>query len=304
MKLFLDSGAHSLYVKEVAKKGNNYAYYESDEFWQYVDSYCEFVKENKHLFDTYVNVDVIFNPELTWKVQKYMEDVHKLNPLPVYHPGEDFKWLKLYIDNYEYIGMGGVGQISKTQWMTVTGEPAWAMICDDNGMPKNKVHGFAMTSPDLIIELPYFSVDSSSWMQFGKYGMIIIPKKKNGNFVYEESPHIISVSARKPKKSEHDHFENLPKIDQKHILEYLEMKGIPMGKSILEDEEFTKNMRELPISKKAVSSVEKIIEIGVCNNGDLRDQINLDYYLDLESYIPPWPRPWRKKKQMVTRLPL
>jgi len=305
MKLVLDSGAHSLYTKEVMRKNDDYSYYESDAFWKYVDDYCEFLKVHKDNFAFYVSVDVIFNPELSWKVQKYMEDVHKLNPLPVYHSGEDFKWLKLYMDNYEYIGMSGLGQrAKKMQWMLNTGDTAWGMICDDKGMPRNKVHGFAMTSPDLIIEYPYHSVDSTSWMQFGKYGLIIIPKKKNGKFIYDEPPHIISVSTRKKRKTEYDHFEHLPKIEQKHILEYLEMKGIPMGKSILEEEEFDRSRPELPISKKSVSSIERVIEVGVCNNNDLRDQINLDYYLDLEAAIPPWPRPWKKRKNMVTRLPL
>jgi hypothetical protein len=284
---------------------HTFEYYETQEFWDYVDAYAAFIKEHEYLIETYVNVDVIYNPELSWKVQKYLED-KGLKPIPVFHPGESLSWLQKYIDaGYNYIGIGGLGQTTtKEKWKMVVGDPAWEMICDSKGIPQVKIHGFAMTSPDLIIEYPYFSVDSTSWMQFGKYGMIIIPKKKNGKFVYEESPHIISVSARKAKKSEYDHFENLPKINQQHILEYLEMKGIPMGKSILEDETFTKNMSELPISKKSVSSVEKIIEVGVCNNGDLRDQINLDYYLDLESYIPTWPRKWRKRKQSVTRLPI
>lgn len=309
MKLMLDSGAYSLYTKHCMKQNpdgsDNYDFYRTREFWDYVDSYCEFLKTNKDTFDVYVSVDVLFNPDMSWEVHKYMEDVHKLRPIPVFHAGEDFKWLRMYIDNYEYIGMQGLGKmVKKMQWIMKIGAPAWGMICDDKGMPRNKVHGFAMTSPDLIIEFPYYSVDSTSWLQFGKYGLIIIPKKKNGKFIYEESPHIISVSARKKKKTEYDHFEHLPTIDQKHIMEYLEMKGIPMGKSILEDEEFDRSKPELPISKKSVSSVERIIEVGVCNNNDLRDQLNLDYYLDLESAIPPWPRPWRKKKNMVTRLPL
>ncbi len=305
MKLFIDSGAHSLYTKEVMRKDDNYDYYESDEFWAYVDSYAEFLKQHKDDFAVYVSVDVIFNPELSWKVQKYMEDVHKLSPLPVFHSGEDFKWLKLYMDNYEYIGMSGLGQrAKKAQWIANVGDPAWGIVCDDKGMPRVKVHGFAMTSPDLIIEYPYYSVDSTSWMQFGKYGFIIVPKFKRGRFVYEESPHIITVSTRKTRKSEYDHFENLPKIEQKHILEYLEMKQIPMGKSILKTVDFDRTKAELPISSKEVSSQEEIVEVGVCNNNDLRDQINLDYYLDLEAEIPPWPRPWKRKNKMTTRLPI
>jgi len=117
----------------------------------------------------------VYKPENYLKeVQQYMEDVYKLNPLPVFHSGEDFKWLKLYLDNYGYIGLGGLGQsVSKGNWILNVGEPAWNMICDEKGMPRIKVHGFAMTSPDLIIDMAFFSVDSTSWMQFGKYGLLL-----------------------------------------------------------------------------------------------------------------------------------
>lgn len=301
----IDSGAHSLYHKNVHNGSHDFSYYETKEFWDYVDAYAACIKENEHLVDTYVSVDVIYNPELSWKVLKYLEETHDLHPLPVFHPGEPFSWLQKYCDNYEYFGIGGLGQTTtKSRWKAVVGDPAWEMICDSKGMPRNKVHGFAMTSPDLIIEFPYFSVDSTSWMQFGKYGLIIVPKFKGGKYIYEESPHIISVSARKKKKTEAEHFEHLPKLEQHHILQYLEMKGIPMGKSILEEEEFDFTKAEMPISKKSVSSTERIIEVGICNNNDLRDQINLDYYLDLEAEIPPWPRKWRKRAQSITRFPI
>ena len=110
--LFLDSGAHSLYTKEVMKKEHveGYSFYESKEFWDYVDNYAQFVRENKSFLSVYVNVDVIFNPELTWKVQKYLETNHELSPLPVIHYGADLKWVKRYMDDYEYIRFGGLGQ--------------------------------------------------------------------------------------------------------------------------------------------------------------------------------------------------
>jgi len=300
MKIFIDSGAYSLYNKAIRKEKNQ-LFYESDEFWAYVDSYCEFLKENKDKFEVYVSVDVIFNPELSWKVQKYME-AKGLHPLPVYHSGEDFKWLKKYIDNYDYIGMGGLGQSStRSQWLQSMGDPAWSLICDDKGMPRIKVHGFAMTSPDLIISYPWYSLDSTSWMQFGKYGIIIVPKKKNNHFVYDESPHIISVSARKKSKMKAENFVNLSSGIQRQIHEYLESINLKMGKSVLEHIDFDKTKGEFPISKTEVSDQERVIEEGVCNNATIRDQCNLQYYLDLEASIPPWPHPWKRKKALLTR---
>lgn len=304
--IFLDSGAHSLYKAEVAaKKKDDFSFYESDSFWEYVERYCEFLKANKDKFEVYVSVDVIFNPEMSWKVQKYMEDTHKLKPLPVFHSGEDFKWLKLYLDNYDYIGLGGLGQsVSKGNWILNVGEPAWNLICNKKGYPRVKVHGFAMTSPDLIIEFPYYSVDSTSWMQFGKYGLIVVPRKKRGKFIYDEPPYIVSVSTRKEQKSEYKNFHNMPKIEQTHVHEYLEKLGLKMGESKLNHVAFDRKKIEFPISDVEVSSVETIITKGVCNDADQRDLVNLQYYLDLESEIPKWPRPWVKKRvAMMTKLP-
>jgi len=295
IKVMIDSGAHSLYTKEVMRKEDNYDYYESDDFWAFVDSYAAFIKENKDNIDTYVNVDVIFNPELTWKVQRYMEDVHKLSPLPVFHSGEDFKWLKMYVENYDHIGMSGLGQrAKKAQWIKNVGDPAFRIVCDDKGMPKVKVHGFAMTSPDLMVIYPYHSVDSGSWFQFGKYGLIIVPKKRNGKFIYDESPHIISVSTRKTRKMEAENFDHLPDMEKKAFMEYIEMKGFKMGSSELEEVAFDNTKVEFPIGKTEISDKEVVIEQGICNNSYIRDELNLQFYLDAEKNIPPWPRPWKK----------
>ena len=295
MKLMLDSGAHSLFNEYTRGKGRDFSFFESDVFWEFVDKYCAFLIENKENFDLYVSVDVIFNPELSWKVQKYMES-KGLSPLPVFHVGEDFKWLKRYIDNYDYVGLGGLGQTtSKKNWIVGMGDPAFSMICDDKGMPRIKTHGFAMTSPDLVIQYPWFSVDSTSWFQFGKYGLIIVPKKKNGSFRYDESPHIISVSSRKKRKADAENFDHLPDRVKEYILEYIESKGLSMGKSELKSVAFDKKKPEFHLSDNEISEEEIVIEEGVCNSMYVRDELNLQYYLDLEANIPPWPRPWKKK---------
>ncbi len=304
MNLFLDSGAHSLYNDRI-RKAKDHLFYETDEFWKYVDDYCIFLKEHKDKFRVYVSVDVIFNSEMTWKVQRYMEDVYKLNPLPAFHAQEDFKWLKKYMDNYEYIGLGGLGQgMTRGNWLANVGEPAWNLICNEKGIPRVKIHGFAMTSPNLVIEFPYYSADSTSWMQFGKYGLLVIPRKKHGFFDYDIPPLIISVSTRKKRKDDIKNFDHLPKIEQTYVHEYLESIGLKMGSSKLEDAPFDATKAEFPIAATEVSATETIIEHGVCNDVTLRDQANLSYYLNLEEFIPPYPRPWKKKRiASMTKMP-
>src|SRR5574337_698161 len=48
-------------------------------------------------------------------------------------------------------------------------------LTDGSGRPKLKVHGFGLTSLPLMKRYPWFSVDSSTWVQWSANGMILIP---------------------------------------------------------------------------------------------------------------------------------
>ena len=96
IKLFLDSGAFSLYTKIFGANGGglgvrsrnqaSYSYVDSPEFSHYLDSYCDFILENKKFLWQYCNLDIMFNPEATYKVQQQME-AKGCNPIPVFHYG-------------------------------------------------------------------------------------------------------------------------------------------------------------------------------------------------------------------------
>jgi len=303
-KIFLDSGAHSLYKREVmGKVPIDWSYYESDEFWKYVDEYADFIKKNQSLITVYVNVDVIHNSELTWKVQKYLEDHHKLNPMPVFHTGEDFKWFKKYLDNYDYIGVGGLGQEQvKSQWITTMGDPVFSLVCKSpDYLPTHKLHGFAMTSPSLLTRYPWYSVDSTSWIQFGKYGAVVIPRKKMNKYIYSESPYITFVTSREVKKSSQGHFENFVGMHQDYFYDYFEEKGFIIGSSEFKTvpDDYKLQEKEHWCNKKE-NLVEVIIEEGLSNSHELRDQLNIQFYMDLEASLPSWPWPWIRKSKVRT----
>jgi len=265
IKVFLDSGAHSLYTEHVINKQKerkdvstlDFSFYDSEEFWTYVDNYAEYVKKNVDLLELYVNIDVIFNAEGTLKVQKYLEEKHHLNPLPVFHPKEDFKYLKHYIDNYEYIGIGGLGQdMSKKDYISF-GDKVFSMI------GKKNTHGFAMTSLPLMNRYPWYSVDSSSWVQFSRYGLIIIPKTRKNKYVFNEIPWIVTMSERSPRRNEQNkHYQTSSKIEKRYFKEYIESLGFKVGSSVMNN------------------GKEEIIEPGVCNDGSQRDFINMLFYLE------------------------
>src|SRR5690606_1202174 len=115
------------------------------------------------------------DPLKTYQNQWLMEHTG-VQPLPCFHFGEDEQYLEHYIDNYEYITLGGMVPHSNREnklWL----DRIWGKyLTNPDGSPKLKVHGFGMTSLPLMRRYPWHSVDSSSWMQIGSMGNIYVPK--------------------------------------------------------------------------------------------------------------------------------
>ena len=44
--------------------------------------------------------------------------------------------------------------------------------------------------------------------------------------------------------------------------------------------------------------VEIILQPGLCNDYKLRDELNIQYYLDLEASLPKWPWAFKPKKEV------
>lgn len=189
---FLDSGAYSAWTKGT----------EID-----LDEYIAFIKTNIENIEVYACLDSIPGKpgqqpseaeraraaQRTWDNYLYMK-AHGLDPLPVYHYGEDFSNLDRMIDyGCDYIGVGGLVAVPgamRRNWL----DRLFKKITDVNGMPTVKTHGFGMTSIPLIFRYPWYSVDSTSWIQATANGKVFLPAMHDNQFVYDELPAGISVS--------------------------------------------------------------------------------------------------------------
>ena len=313
--LFLDSGAHSLYMKLMLQNNT----FNEREYDEYFDNYIQFIKNNEQFIDTYVNLDVINDPVRSMKNYKRMIK-ENLNPIGVVHPGEEYKWIDQYIEmGCEYIGLGGLGQFFTKQKYYQWADEAWAKhICKSDGMPKVKVHGFAMTSLDLMLRYPWFSVDSTSWVQTGRFGNVYVPKYRRGQYIYNENSLKVTVSTQSPsQKDDGQHFTTFSPMEQRQILDYFDSKGFIMGKSeyhkedrktykLKENERWANSVdadscrdlienigKYVPPEKLATKDVvEVVIEPGLSNDYKLRDELNIIYFLDLEDSMPKWPWPF------------
>lgn len=284
ISLFLDSGAFSAWSKGVNIN---------------IQEYIKFIKKHKKYIDVYAVLDDILDPDKTLQNQKIMEKAG-LSPLPCFHFGEDLKYLEYYLDNHNYVALGGMVPISNKDLFVWLDKLFRDYICDNKGMPRVKVHGFGLTSLRLMFRYPWYSVDSTSWVMTSRMGGVMVPKYRSGRWIYDENSWKISVSTRSPDKSEvGKHIDTFPKQQRKHIIDYFSEKGYKLGKS---EFEFSSKNHKLKDNEKWNGSaignkreIEIIIEPGLCNDYKLRDEMNIIYYLDLEKHMPGWPWPFKTK---------
>jgi hypothetical protein len=278
---FLDSGVFSLRIdaeKYAKEKGVPVkTYYDSPEYWKYVDNYAEFVKKYKRGIDYYANVDVIGDPVLSWRNQKYLEEKHGLSPVPVYHISEEYSWYYKYAERYDYICIGGWAATNgnkeqKTKWI----DRCFRIVCDSKSIPTKKLHGFGITSWKLLIDFPWFSVDSTSWIQLGAYGVILIPHKRHGKFTFSLDPIRLSVSLDRPRENGLLHYMSLSKSEQRIVREWLDIIGMEYG--------------ELAADKKTP------IKLGVICNSGQRKKANVLTFQKMADSLPEWPWPMKPTK--------
>ncbi|HSH25605.1 MAG TPA: hypothetical protein VLA13_08730 [Massilibacterium sp.] len=285
--LFLDSGGFSAWSQGV----------EID-----IQEYIAFIKKHLDVIDVYANLDVIGDAEATYKNQRIMEK-EGLCPLPVFHYGSDEKYLKRYLKKYDYISLGGLVPISTSALIPWLDYIFDTYITDDSGMPAVKVHGFGVTSLRLMLRYPWYSVDSTSWVTTGRMGGIYVPRYKNGEWLYDENSWKIAVSNRSPDAKEAGkHIETLPPTQKRIILDYIHEKGYKLGKSSFKKmpADYKPQDNERWAQKKAeIKNNERLLEVieeeGISNRYQLRDEMNIIYFLDLEKSMQEWPWPFKKK---------
>lgn len=177
-KVFLDSGAFSMWS-----------------LGAHVDiaAYCDYIKRNDDIIRKEDGVlmasvmDAIGDAEGTLQNQNLMESMG-VRPLPCFHFGEDPKYLEHYAANYEYMTLGGM--VAQETWqLKLWLDEIWEKyLTDGSGRAKVRVHGFGLTSPELMRRYPWYSVDSSSWVQQAKVGMLLLLPEAKGIDVSEQSP--------------------------------------------------------------------------------------------------------------------
>lgn len=151
-EIFIDSGGFSAMTQGVTID---------------INAYAAFLKRYAHRISVYANLDAIGNAQKTIDNQHKLEDMG-LRPIPVFHTGEDWKWLEKYIAEYPYIALGGMVPYMR-QWKQII---PWIIRCFKMAEGKSVYHGFGCTTWNIISRVPWYSVDSSSWCASFRFGSL------------------------------------------------------------------------------------------------------------------------------------
>ncbi len=145
--IFLDSGAYSAWQRGETIDREAYADYAlSGEF--------DVVAGDLRIADA--------NPDQTLADTEYLRRLG-IPAIPAYHQGEPWEYLDHLVATYDYIGLGCTEEVSTGQSVTDWLYRCFWRICDDDGHPKVRVHGFRFTAR--MANFPFYSVDSTSWAQ-------------------------------------------------------------------------------------------------------------------------------------------
>ena len=272
---FLDSGAFTLWTSalEYYQKNNcgRWDYYDTDEFWEYVDKYAQFIKKYKIAIDLYANVDAIGNPEITYRNQKYLEEEYGLKPVPVVHYGTGLKWLKKYMkEGYELIGFGGLVGNTGNRYCREWLNKCFDAICNTpDRLPRVKIHGFGVMNPNFLYNYPWWSVDATNAEKLARYGKILIPRKTNQIYDYTKKTYVVALSEKVETYPFNINYKSITPLKRKMVEEWLDY--------INNSKEFNKKLS--------------------FNTNEDYKAANFFYYKQLANNIPKWPHPFTIKKR-------
>ena len=202
-KIFLDSGAFSAFSLGVNVD---------------IEEYAEFVKGHQDIIEMASVLDAIGDHEGTYRNQNILERLGA-EVLPCFHYGEPFDLCEYYVKNYDYITIGGMVPVPNDKLVLWLDEVWEKVLTDKDGFARTKVHGFGLTSRPLMAKYPWYSCDSSSWVQAAANGSILLP----------EINRAIPISARSPNiKKWGSHFDTFPEESKNYILRLLDYYGLKL----------------------------------------------------------------------------
>jgi hypothetical protein len=148
-----------------------------------------------------------------------------LDPIPVVHVGERFEWLHELIKmGATYVGFSA-SSITDRRGIDNWYAHAFNQIVDVNGLPGIRVHAFGEGRVPALMQFPWYSADSTSWLYTSqRVGVVQLP---NGNKVGFRSDEKGAAGAKDVGK--------LSEIERRDLIRELRRMGVDLA--VLEQRE-------------------------------------------------------------------
>lgn len=197
-----------------------------------IKEYAEFLRVNSNDITIAANLDTNDFDE-TMANQAYLEDAVKglgIDILPVYHLSEYFsadkrELLDDWVKKYNYIAIGGVAQVKVEK----TKLAEFLNYIFARTQDKIKCHGFGITQMELVKKYPFYSVDSTTWLNGAIFGEV-------HRFEKDRIVKVMSLRVSANKKT--------PKMGDYRLLGHYNDRSAGNVRSILEFEKFVTKLWE------------------------------------------------------------
>ncbi len=154
----LDSGAFSFFGgKEV-------------DWNDYVTKYINFINTHKVEFFFELDLYSIIGIKETEKIRNRIEKETQKQSIPVFHKRLGIDYYKMLCDKYNYIAISASGMY-ESKWTRQQPEKLRKMVIYAN-QKNTKVHGLGYTKIDMLKKIPFYSVDSTSWLSGNRFGAL------------------------------------------------------------------------------------------------------------------------------------
>lgn len=162
--LFADSGAYSAHSMGVPIQ---------------LDDYVAWIARWDGLFTIIANLDVIGDHHASMHNLRELER-QGINALPVFHTTtDDLGLLEDLCEEYRYIAVGGMVSFRRSADLF-----PWLVKVHKIARKHNTLlHGFGQTAQKSLLDLPWYTVDSSSWGAGHRYGIILLFDPYRGRIV-------------------------------------------------------------------------------------------------------------------------
>lgn len=178
-RIMVDSGSFTAYTKGVHID---------------IDDYLKFIDEIGDYVTVFVAVDDVPDPmnmdynkaKTTWDNYLYM--VERIRPelrdklIPVFHYGEDFKWLRNMLEYrhpdgspIKYIGLAI--SLEGTKNVRINWGRECMRVIHESSNPNVMTHAFGVGVKSVLDNITVTSTDATSWVKRAAYGMIAVDDK-------------------------------------------------------------------------------------------------------------------------------